>query len=199
MANGKITFFFEGSGPAKTGWTETWYTSDDSFLTMGALADSYLLPRRGLLGPGAEIKYWRTESTDPAKKRSTRVRFMTGTEGKPYFYTSSPADDFDPSQSDLLLRIDGNDSGGVTARRSLMLAGIPDSQTDQLKAQGINAPYVTNGIWTGFSTFVKGAFLIRKGKSPTFSYIPIVNVQPIMMRNRKRGRPFELFRGRRLA
>lgn len=199
-AKQKIVIFYEAAGKtAPTGWTETWYTPQtDPDKAIGE-ARTYVSFRRNFLGNGCFIQAVRV-SLIPSS-RVAGVYFFQGTEGLPQGYTNAPDDDYDPTQVDLLLRV----KAGNNAARQWWLGGLPDSQTDQLKTQGTTAPFIQQVIQSQtIQTIKNNGWLIRSQikphtTPPTFQSFPITSVQPVMIRNRKRGRPFYLFRGRRLA
>lgn len=196
----KIIIRFEASGGATpTGWSETWYSAQAD-ITVVANQDvlPYVKARAQLLGIGAHVES-ATVSQYPAT-RITRVYYFQGSVGYPPSLLQSPQDDYDPTQVDLLLRIE--DTSGH--RRQLWLGGLPDSQTDQLKAQGMSASFLVGPLMTQYVKAIKTAgwgvrSLYLVGPPKVYTFNPVQYVQPIMIRNRKRGRPFELFHGRRLA
>jgi hypothetical protein len=163
------------------------------------VADAYVKVRVPLLGNGAFIKAYRISSLDPALKRLTQIKFMQGDAGTPR--TSSQSD---PSQVDLLVRLKADAS---PAARNLWLSGLPDAYTNQLVAQGMEATFLFAGPfkkYLGFLTDPANALAIRAEVKPrtdprTYQAIPIRQAEPIMIRKKDRGRPFNLFRGRRLA
>jgi hypothetical protein len=204
-AKQKIVIFYEASGKtAPTGWTETWWTGNSD--PNGALeeAKAYVALRRNFLGQGAYVQSVRVSTIPIPPAVASRVAglyFFQGTEGLPQQYTNSPDDDYDPTQVDLLLRV----KAGNNAQRSWWMGGIPDSQTDQLKTQGTTAPFIQQVIQSQtVQKIISNGWMVRSQIKPhtnpaTFQAFAITSVQPIMVRNRKRGRPFYLFRGRRLA
>lgn len=196
----KITIFFGASGgTAPTGWTENYWSGQvDLNLAIELVKNNYIKPRAALLGQGARIESIRAATNPPS--RVTQVRFITGKEGDPSLFTTSPADDYDPTQVDLLCRA----TTAAGKRRQLWIGGLPDSQTDQLIAQGILGAFIASPAWKQFvAGIIKAGLFLRfkatNGPPPTYLADPIADVAPIMVRNRKRGRPFELFRGRRIA
>lgn len=196
----KVNIFFKAAGgTAPTGWTETyWSTVTDLKDNLDTCEKTYVPKRAALLGVGAAIQFIRVSKVPP--NRITQVRFLNGKQGDPSLFTTSPADDYDPTQVDLLCRV--TDTAG--RRRQMWIAGLPDSQTDQLLAQGITGAFTASPSWKQFVKAVKDCgYCIRSkataGPPPTFAANQIDTIDPIMVRNRKKGRPFELFRGRRLA
>lgn len=196
----KITFNFEAAGGgAPTGWSETWYSaSGDISLVLKTAVPIYIKARAQLLGIGAFIQSVRVSQV-PAT-RITAVQFIQGTQGQPPTLLQSPADDYDPTQVDLLLRVEDL----LGHRRQLWIGGLPDSQTDTLKQQGMSAAFLNGPLMGQYITAIdKAQFGIRSrltvGPPPTFQWSAVQTVQPVMIRNRKRGRPFELYHGRRLA
>lgn len=196
----KVNIFFKASGgTAPTGWTETyWSTITDLKDNLDNAEKIYVPKRAALLGVGASIQFLRCSKVPP--NRVTQVRFLNGKQGDPSLFTTSPADDYDPTQVDLLCRV--TDTAGK--RRQMWIAGLPDSQTDQLLAQGITGAFTSSPSWKQFVKAVLDCgFCIRSkltnGPPPTFAANQISTIDPVMVRNRKKGRPFELFRGRRLA
>lgn len=209
----KHTFFYETKGKStNTGWTETLWGNQPDLDTARANAKDYMTIRKNLLGIGAIALAWRGTLVPagfipPAPKRITQVYFFQGNEGVGEQFVRSPDDDYDPAHEDLLLSVQSAFDPGPppqSSRRSMFLSGLPDSQTDQLKTQGMNAPYL---FGAQMSQFIKeltgGRWYNRKktgaGPPATFTAYPISRVQPIMVRHRNRGRTFFPFRGRRLA
>lgn len=208
-AASKYTVFFEASGGAgvttgagvPTGWTETFYSADGlSQASLQKVVNQYVPARAALLGVGAEIKYLRqTSVNNPAQKRISWVQFMQGKQGLPTLFTTTPQDDYDFTAVDLLCRV--QDTQGH--RRSLWLGGLPDSQVDQLKQQGINGAFVQGGPFKQWTNAILAlGFGIRYmvnaiSKVGTFGTIQTIQAEDV--RRRDRGRPFRLERGRRLA
>lgn len=196
----KITFFFESNGgTAPTGWTETFYSQNANINQVLADAKStYVGARAVMLGVGCSLQSIRV--SDFVNKRITQVAFVSGGSGQSKTYTDPATDFFDPTQVDLLVRLQ-TDAG---KKRSLALSGLPDKVTDQLVQQGI-FDFFTNG--PGFKNWLKAitalAYCVRykvPGSNPAVYLTDVIaGGQAIMVRNRKRGRPFDLFRGRRLA
>ena len=197
----KCTIFLTAQGgTAPTGWTETFYLQAGiGQASLDNIVNTYIPKRADMLGVGAQIEAVRL-GTVPAT-RVTLVKFMQGAQGRGKTFTNSPADDYDPTQVDLLCR--AQTAGGK--RRQFWIGGLPDSQTDQLLQEGIQGSYINSPAFKQFvQAMIASGFCIRYRTNPgvlpaTFNADPIASVQPIMIRNRKRGRPFDLFRGRRLA
>jgi hypothetical protein len=208
-AASKLTVFFYAGGTSDlikgavgsppTGWTETFYSSNNDLDAMLALGQKYVGKRAALLGVGAVIQYIRVAAFPLVRK--TEVTFQVGTGGVGQQYTQSPADNYDPNQVDLLLRLDAANN----SRRQLWLAGLPDSQTNTLIEQGMSANFLFSAAFKQYAAFLTANSLgIRQhdrgsGKPGTFTFQAMQRVTPIMVRRRDRGRPFYLFRGRRLA
>jgi len=198
--NTKVNIFFEAAGgTSPTGWTETFYMPGTSLQqNLNSVVQQYVSPRASLLGMGARIQSIRVSHV--AADRQTFIQFMSGKQGQPDLFTTSPQDDYDPTQVDLLLRI----QDAIGKRRQFWLGGLPDSVTDQLVQQGVTGAFVNSPVFKQWSNAITGlGFQIQsiamKGPPPVYSYNAINLVQPIMVRKRNRGRPFYLFRGRRLA
>jgi hypothetical protein len=197
----KATIFFQSSGgTVPTGWTETFWSQADFQSLLTTIVNTYIPARKQLLGVGAVIKYVRGVKVQTPAARVSSIKYLFGNQGVGSIYTSSPADDYDPTQVDLLVRAET----AAGKRRQFWIGGIPDSQTDSLKAQGINAPYVTGGTWTQFVTALQACgfcirFITAHGTPNTYDSDFITKLTPVMVRKRNRGRPFNLFRGRRLA
>jgi hypothetical protein len=191
----KVTIFFATQGgTVPVGWTETWY--DLSTFLPGALSNAkkYIGVRKNLLGKGAKITFIRV--TDTANLRFTNVYQVPESEGIGSTYVNSPADDFDQAHEDLLVRVEA----GAGNRRSWFISGLPDSQTDQLKVKGMDAAFVDGPlIGLVYGVILANNWAIRIGKKPNFTYPAITSFVARMVRNRKRGRPFDLFRGKRLG
>lgn len=196
----KVNIFFEAAGgTSPTGWTETFWSSITDVQDLADKIKSVYVPKRkALLGVGCSIQFIRASKIPP--NRVTAIRYLVHKEGTPDLFTNSPADDYDPTQVDLLLRVEDS----IGKRRQWWLGGLPDSQTDQLLAEGINGAFVNSPAFKqlvqAITTIGLGIRSIAtKGTPNTYQFNQIVRIQPIMVRNRKRGRPFDLFRGKRLA
>lgn len=200
VTNSKVTIFFSASGgTAPTGWTETFYSPQtDLEVSVDQAVKQYVPKRRAILGIGARILAVRASAVPP--NRLSFIKFIVEDNGIGNVYTAAKVDDYDPTQVDLLCRIQSSNGH----RRQFWVGGLPDSQTDQLLEQGITAPFINGApfkqlvaaiIASNFQMQVKTA----NGPPPVFAYYNITSVLPIMVRNRKRGRPFFLFRGRRLV
>jgi hypothetical protein len=203
-AASKVTFIFQFGGPSTAaGWTENFYSpvSPSAGYLKNLLADFVPL-RVPLLGVGAFLQAIRISNV-PAN-RVTYAQFVPDTIGKPINSAGYPPmnPDTDPTQVDLLCRA----QTGEGKRRSVWIAGLPDSETDTGLKFGIVPAYINSATWKKFVTGVTTNFLIRwksgtdpiTGK-PIYTATPIVSLNPEQVRNRKRGRPFDLYRGRRLA
>ena len=203
-AGSRVTFFFEfEGGTAAAGWTENFYLqASPSQNLLVAIKNKYIPLRAALLGVGATLKSVRMSSI-PAT-RATQVYICQGTEGQSKSVFTSNIDkgtDTDPTQVDLLLRAQTAEG----KRRQFWLAGIPDSATDTGVQQGVVGAFVNGG---DFQAWVKACialnFQIRWKIQPflpnkLYSATNIITFQPVSIRNRKRGRPFNLYRGRRIA
>ena len=199
-AQSKVTIFFNGAGKSvSTGWTETFWSSEANLQV--AVTDckrTYVPRRKELLGVGATITHIIAPSIPTT--RLSYIEFLRGKDGEGQLFTTSPRDDFDPTQVDLLLRMQTANGH----RRQLWLGGLPDSVTDTLLAQGIEAAFTSAPVFKQLVAAIVGLqYAVRykatNGPPPTYLATPITEVFPIMVRNRKRGRPFFLFRGRRTA
>lgn len=197
MTQAKLTIFFAasgGRGVPPTGWTETWYKVENDYKNALGAAITYAKARKEILGFKASILGVRV--SDAILKRETLVSQLSESGGTSTIYTNDN-DQHDPTQVDLLIRVEASEN----FRRSWFLAGLPDSVTEQLKEQGVNAPFL-NGppIKKVYTTMFDQGFCIRR-KDPavpgTFILSPITSLIPRMVRNRKRGRPFDLFHGLR--
>lgn len=198
--NSKVTLFFgcEG-GTVPAGWTETYYNANTTLDTvLTTVRQKYVPKRAALLGQGAKVIAVRVTNYPP--DRISRIAYLTGKEGDPSLFTTSPNDDFDPVQVCLLCRyvsINGH-------RRQGWVDGLPDSVTDQLIKTGVIGSFTASPAWKQFvASFNASGLQIRfktaNGPPILYGFEEIVDVQPIMVRKRNRGRPFSLFRGRRLA
>lgn len=195
----KGTVFFQAvGGSVPVGWTETWYTADSNQDALISNLVNYVKVRKQLLGAGASIIAVR--AADDTVPRATKIQEIVGNAGIGTIYNAIPADAFDPLQSDLLVRI----SAGVAAHRNFFLAGIPDSQDNQLDQAGINPAFIGNAAWKDWINFITVGSNFRIRFQPVPHVIPaqyalttITDAVPRMMRKRNRGRPFFLFRGRR--
>lgn len=198
-ATSKVTIGFAASGgTAPTGWTETyWSGTVDLRISAQAAVNSYVPKRAALLGLGSKIQFVRATTVPP--NRNSFIIFMVGKEGDPTIFDAGTQDAYDPTQVDLLVRLQTANN----KRRSLWIAGLPDSVTNQLIATGINGSFTGSPAWKQFvQSILSTGFQIRykvTTPSPGYEAAEITQVQPIMVRNRKRGRPFFLFRGRRNA
>jgi hypothetical protein len=208
----KNTFFFAAEGKSvPVGWTETWWSFHASLDAAETAARTYVTVRKQLLGLGARVTAWRgtfNPAAFPAQnvKRISQVYFFQGNEGIGSTYTIEATDAFDPAHEDLLCRAESLFQAGpppVGSRRSVFLSGMPDRLTDQLKAQGVDAAFLGADFKQWVKRLKEIPYYIRKkitnGPPPTYNGYAIESVQPIMIRHRNRGRPFFLFRGRRLA
>jgi hypothetical protein len=200
-AQTKTVFFYEAnSASSPVGWTETFYLPQPfTFDQAIAKAKTYMQSRHSLLGNGAAAVAVRVSNIPP--NRLSQIYFFQGKEGMPDLFTSAPGDDFDPTQ--VALNIRAQDAAGD--KRVYWLDGLPDSVTHTLVAQGIDGAYINSPIFKqtlqAIQTVGYGLRVVVKPKAapPVYNFQPITTMQPIMVRNRKRGRPFFLFRGRRLA
>lgn len=199
-AQSKVTIFFQAEGKnVPTGWTETFWTSEANLQV--AVTDckrTYVPRRKELLGNGATISHIRATSVPTT--RLSYIEFIRGKDGEGNRFTRRPEDDFDPTQVDLLVRLQTANGH----RRQFWLAGLPDSVTDTALTQGIDAAFSNSPIFKQLVAAIVGLqYQIRykatAGPPPTYLAAPITEAFPVMVRNRKRGRPFFLFRGRRLA
>lgn len=198
MTQGKMTIFFGatgGTGVPPTGWTETWFKNEVDYKNMLGIALGYCKVRRNLLGKQAFITHVRV--SDAIIKRDTLVEQLNADEGSGKVYTQD-GDEHDPTQVDLLVRIES----GELRRRSLFLAGLPDSVCQQLKENGISAPFILGPSFKNWQKYVIDNQLgirFKVSSNPDVYQIGnITSIQPRMVRNRKRGRPFDLFRGLRI-
>jgi len=196
-AAGKVTIFFQAQGgTAPTGWTETFWTSEADLKQNVVRVRQFYLPKRiALLGAGTKVAAIR--ATAVPGNRLSYIEFPTGKEGEPSVFDRVGEDSYDPTQVDLLVRLQTANGH----RRQFWVGGLPDSQTDQLKLQGVTGQFTNSPGWKQFSdAIIKSGFNIRykatAGPPPTYLATPITDIFPIMVRNRKRGRPFFLFRGR---
>lgn len=197
IARGKFTIFFNAQGgTAPTGWTESWYKTVTDYSELLALAAGYVKVRKELLGDGASITYYRI--SDDTVKRDTQVVYVQGKDGISQKYTNAE-DAYDPVQVDLLLRVEGT----PFTRRQWALSGLPDSVTRSLVAGGVEGVFINGAAFKNLTSYIiSNGLAIRKEVKPstdpkTYVLITVDKIQPITVRNRKRGRPFNLFRGRR--
>jgi len=194
----RVQIFYEASGgTAPTGWTETFY-SDDTDLDLFAdkVRNIYMPKRVALMGAGVIAKFLRVSNV--ANNRLTRVLYLSGKQGENAQVSNSQEDAYDPTQVDLLVGM----WDSVGHRRQFWLAGLPDRYTNQLVTQGVTAPFINGAAFKQWADSVlKAEFKIRwkatNGPPPTYNATNILRVEAKMIRNRKRGRPFNLFRGRR--
>lgn len=196
----KVNIFFEAEGSVTpTGWTETFYSQQPDLSVLVAQAvDTYVPARRQLLGQGAEIKYVRVSNVPP--NRSTFISYMTGKQGLPNIFTNSPADDYDPTQVDLLVRMQTT-SG---KRRQFWMGGLPDSVTDTGQESGVRGAFTSSSAWKSWVRAIGDLnwgirFQIAAGPPKVYSFEPMLYFIPVASRRRARGRPFNLFRGRKLV
>lgn len=205
-ANAKITFFFKADGGTyPAGWTENFYsTGGVAQATLDNAWTAYVSVRADMLGVGAQIQSARIASpTVPGQvnPRITFVRFAVGAEGQGKTFSDPTTQGFDPTQVDLLCRV----ATAEGKKRQFWVAGIPDDQTYSLKQQGIVSSYINSPAFKQFvKAMIKAGFCVRWRNNPgvlpaTYSATPFLTCQPVMVRNHKRGRPFYLVRGKRLA
>jgi hypothetical protein len=199
-AQTKLTIFYEAnSSSSPVGWTETWYLAAAGLDAGIQAGKTFMTTRHSLLGNGASAIAVRASNIPP--NRLSQIYFFQGKEGQPDIFTSAPGDDFDPTQVALNVRC----QDAVGDKRVFWLDGLPDSVTHTLVAQGIDGVYINSPIFkqclAAIQTLGFGMRVVVKPKAapPVYNFQPITMTQPIMVRNRKRGRPFFLFRGRRLA
>lgn len=200
-SRGQVLFEASG-GTAPTGWSENFFAPSgmDPQSFRDYLIDNYVPKRQQLMGIGAFVQAVVAKKIPP--NRTSSIAFVAPPKGgiNSREYSNPGPDDYDPTQVDLLLRME-TASG---KRRQFWLGGLPDSVTDQLLEQGLKAAFLFSAAFIQWIKVVTGGvisirFRATVGPPPTFNSEIITKVQPIMVRNRKRGRPFFLFRGRRLA
>jgi hypothetical protein len=193
-----------GATVPATGWTETWWLPTSNFAGNLLIAQNYVVVRAALLGIGAFIQAVKLTlpGVQPVNlKRQSQVYYPPTGVGGATVYDSPGVDDYDPTQVDLQFRIEA----GPAKRRTLFLGGLPDSQTDTFQVGGMLQSYLNGPQMKRFQAFVIANFGSRDIVPPritppsanTYLYNAITAVIPIQTRNRKRGRPFFLFRGRR--
>jgi len=196
-AASKVTVFFESTGgTASTGWTETFYSSEGDLPTAADVCVKKYIPKRvEMLGVQAFCRGVRV--TKIPSNRLSYVQFITGEKDQTGGIWAAETDgQHDPTQVDLLCRAQTADGH----RRSLWIAGLPDTVCNQLKAQGVTAGFLNGAIfkqWMGAIRSIPYGIRWKSGAGPVYTLSPIVEILPVMVRNRKRGRPFFLFRGRR--
>lgn len=196
MTQGKMVIFFGatgGQGVPPTGWTETWYKTEVDYKNLLGFATGYAKVRKQLLGINAFITAVRV--SDALIKRDTLFEQLNADQGEGKVYNQA-GDEHDPTQVDLLIRLESTE----LRRRSLFMAGLPDSVAQQLKENGIGAAFL-NGpsmkAWMRYITDNQFAIRFKDPANPgLFLLGNITGIVPRMVRNRKRGRPFDLFRGR---
>jgi len=196
-AASKVNIFFEATGgTAPTGWTETFWSSQGNLET--AVLDcvnKYVPKRKELLGVGATVQAVRATSIPP--NRLSFIEFIVGEKDRQGVYWSAQSGgQYDPTQVDLLVRAQTADGH----RRQIWLAGLPDEVTSQLVEQGVRGAFINGALykqWAGAIRAMPYGIRWKSGAGPVYTFSPITQIQPIMVRNRKRGRPFFLFRGRR--
>lgn len=196
----KVVIFFEATGKkTPTGWTEVWYRNVGlPSSTADLIQQIYVPARRSLLGFGARVKYLRVSNVPP--NRITEVRYIFGKAGDPDIFTNTPADDYDPTQVDLLCRVQST----IGKRRQLWVGGLPDSVTDTGQDQGIRGAFTSSKAWKTWVAAIKQCglgirFKTANGPPKVYSFDPVAEVIPVEARKRDRGRPFNLFRGKRLV
>lgn len=196
----KLVFFYEAvGGTSCVGWTETFYTPAVGFDKAIQQAKFYMKSRHSLLGNGAMAVAVRVSNVP--NTRQTQIYFFEGKEGVPDIFTSPPGDDFDPVQVALVVRLE--DAAGD--KRVFWLDGLPDSVTHTLVAQGVDGTFVNSPVFKQvLDNVITLGWEMQVVNKPvtdpkTFTYPPIVKAKAVMVRNRKRGRPFFLYRGRRVA
>src|SRR5262249_26477925 len=156
---------------------ETWYSSQTDLGNLIQQGRNYVKVRRALLGVGTNVQFLRASTIPP--NRVTQVYFTTGKEGEPDLFTTSPDDDHDPTQVDLLVRIDATPKG----RRQLALSGLPDSVTDQLLLTGVKGAFTSSAAYKQWSSFIQNSgWGIRVktavGPPPTFTMNTITMLTP---------------------
>jgi len=196
-AASKVQVFFEASGgTVPVGWSETFWSSQGQLETIVRdVVTKYVPKRKELLGVGARVQAVKATSV-PATRLSYIEFLATGKDGTGQVFSSSPEENYDPTQVDLLIRAQTADNH----RRQFWLAGLPDSVTNQLLNQGVKGAFINSPLFKQVITAITTVpFGIRwkSGAGPVYTFSPIITMFPIMVRNRKRGRPFFLFHGRR--
>lgn len=211
MANEvRINFFFEDMAAVRhVGWSEVIWARATGGTLQTALENAKVLAtlRANLLGPGYQLSVIRASKEDRFRdSRVAQVNYI----GK--LGSFAPADDEgDFASSCVLVRMEGDDND----RRQMWLSGIPDS------LQTINKQITDPGwlqkfnLWklevqTSWSYFglVKDPATNKAPKrvlnpAPPPKYVvrpmrlyDITNVFIREYSTRKRGRPFDLYRGR---
>lgn len=195
----KFTFLFQAAGAAQTvpvGWSETLYRTQLGPNTDQNAGLAYVGIRKQILGDGAACIAMRYAQLD--NPRAGIIRSLTEAEGTPT--PSSPFGKYayDPAQWDMLFAFR---NPGLGYKRPFFLAGVPDYFTDQFKAKGMDAAFL-NGAkmndWIQELTAGGWCWYPKDRTAPNPKpriLMPITQVTPRMMRARKRGRPFFLFRG----
>jgi hypothetical protein len=199
QAQGSSTAIIGQAGNIPTGWTETYYSGAGlGRAAVDAFVAAFVQPRADLLGLGASIMYVRqTSVANPAQKRISYVRFMSGKQGSPSLFTSPDKDAYDFTAVDLLIRAQGVNGH----RRQLWLGGIPESQADQLVQTGVIGAFTSSPAFKQWVNAILGQQLgLRVGvQAGAGTFEAFAELQPEMVRRRNRGRPFYLERGRKLA
>lgn len=195
----KMTIFFGasgGRGVPPTGWSETWYTRDTSYDATLKSAEKYCKVRKQLLGKSAFLIGARV--SDAIVKRDTLITELQGEDQTTSSYFTGDGDIHDPTQVDLLVRVEG----GPFYRRSWFVSGLPDSVTDQAKEFGVTNFFTALPLWKQLlKVMTDQRFCIRakdRDNPNQKILVDITNIIPRMVRNRKRGRPFDLFHGARV-
>jgi len=205
----KLTVAFESTGGiTPCGWSESFYsdleaTNLDSLQAVLDLGYAYTQIRKQLLGTNVKITFIRAtpaKATKPeATTRISQVYFLKGNEGVPSSPPIPPAT-FEPSQMDLFVLMRTFQGH----HRPFFLSGMPQGYINTAAATGVEAFFVTNPAFTQWSAFIIAKRLyLRHTTTPmgviTYNYEKITKVVPEDLRKRNRGRPFRLFRGRKLA
>jgi hypothetical protein len=207
----RITFFFEDFQAVRhVGWSEIIWLNTTGGDLLAAVETARVLAtlRAQLLGPGYQLSVIR--ASKEGVFRDSRVLQVNYT-GKPGPFSPS-GEEGDFASSAVLIRMEADDKD----RRQMWLSGAPDSlQTinsnitdpdwlQKFKKWGaeITGQYAYFGLTKDAATNKAPKKTLNPTPPPKYVVRPmqLYNITKVILREystRKRGRPFDLYRGRR--
>lgn len=203
----------------KVGWSETYNFPDT---TVGeqlmTTVQDLMYARLFLLGTNAQIDYVRVSQVN--KPRDARLVNFIYPLQRSNFQTLTPSDFAGPCNDPwvgLQFRVEATDVGNVNRWMIRLIGGVPDAQlmSFRIDPQLTIVPefpfpphtrnywqLTTGGMawrnfWARFLLNCVHVKLIQAGPPPIFRTTPLQRVIFRRIGKRDRGRPFDLFRGRR--
>lgn len=207
-AQWKATLLFVARNfPVPFGWSESIYLQTAGLTDSDAKVLDYVATRRMALGNGASVYAYRLSDVNltlGAKHQRNGVTrtLSTGQGDSPYNQSEYQA--YDASSTSILVRCF---DAARTHSRQFWITGMPDGWTTTLAKLGLEAGISTLPALSGVLKWlsapgnaqIKSNIIASPGPPPVFTYFPIGFCQLRMVRSRKRGRPFDLLRGKRSA